>query len=86
MLIDSIINRYDIPKLYFHKLPNAKDEFEYAIIDGRQRLETIWKFIDGDFALDSEFSYLRDSRVDMGGMTYTDLAKNYPKIKNQFDV
>jgi hypothetical protein len=85
LLIDSILNRYDIPKLYFHKLSDEDKEYEYAIIDGRQRLESIWKFIDGDFALDSDFSFLRDPAIDLGGMTYTDLARDYPKIKNQFD-
>ncbi len=85
LLIDSIINRYDIPKMYFHKLPEGNSRFEYAIIDGRQRLETIWKFIDGDFSLGDDFSYLRDPNVNMKGMTYSDLAKSYPKIKNQFD-
>lgn len=88
LLIDSILNEYDIPKIYFHKL--SKEERlekgkEYTIIDGRQRLETIWKFIDGDFALADDFEYLKDSNVDAGGYTYEDLAKNYPKLKIKFD-
>lgn len=88
LLIDSILNEYDIPKIYFHRL--SRDERitsgkEYAIIDGRQRLETIWKFIDGDFALAKDFRYLKDPRVNAGGFTYEDLAKNYPKLKIKFD-
>lgn len=85
LFIDSLLNRYDIPKIYFHKLHNNPDEKEHAVIDGRQRLETIWKFIDGDFSLGQDFVYMRDSKVKAEGMTYSDLAKNYPKIKNQFD-
>lgn len=88
LLIDSILNEYDIPKIYFHKLSKKeleKSGKEYSIIDGRQRLETIWKFIDGDFALADDFEYLKDPKVNAGGLTYSDLAKNYPKLKIKFD-
>ena len=88
LLIDSILNEYDIPKIYFHKLSKEerlKKGKEYSIIDGRQRLETIWKFIDGDFALADDFEYLKDQKVKAGGYTYEDLAKNYPKLKIKFD-
>ncbi|HMJ47321.1 MAG TPA: DUF262 domain-containing protein [Ferruginibacter sp.] len=88
LLIDSILNEYDIPKIYFHKLSKEerlKKGKEYAIIDGRQRLETIWKFIDGDFTLADDFQYLKDPKIKPGGFTYSDLAKNYPKLKIKFD-
>src|SRR6185312_15419167 len=57
LLIDSILNEYDIPKLYFHHiLPwYSKDKFDskfkYAVIDGRQRLSTILDFLDDKFPL-----------------------------------
>lgn len=90
LLIDSILNDYDIPKLYFHKLtPQQKKdsgkEFDFAIIDGRQRIETLWEFIDGDLPLDPEFQYLVDETVKAGGLSYQDLAITYPKLKIRFD-
>lgn len=88
LLIDSIINEYDIPKIYFHKLTKAEREKtgkDYSIIDGRQRLESIWKFIDGVFPLADDFEYLKDIKVKAGGLTYSDLAKKYPKLKIKFD-
>jgi Protein of unknown function DUF262 len=88
LLIDSILNDYDIPKIYFHKFNPAersKSGKQYAIIDGRQRLETIWKFIEGEFALADDFQYLKDDSVNAKGFTYADLAKKYPKIKINFD-
>lgn len=88
LLIDSIINRYDIPKIYFHKFTKQearKKRKEFAIIDGRQRLEAIWQFIDGDFALKDDFTYLRDDKINAGGLTYNELGKKYTKIKNRFD-
>jgi hypothetical protein len=90
LLIDSIINDYDIPKLYFHYLtPQQRKEsgqlYEYAIIDGRQRIEAIWDFIDGVFGLSEDFEYLADSTVIAGKLTYSDLAVVYPRIKIRFD-
>ncbi|WP_394708360.1 DUF262 domain-containing protein [uncultured Desulfuromusa sp.] len=52
LLIDSILNDYDIPKIYFHLYDREKASesgYEHAVIDGRQRLETIWEFVDGNF-------------------------------------
>jgi hypothetical protein len=90
LLIDSILNDYDIPKLYFHKLtPTQKrdsgKDFDFAIIDGRQRIETIWEFIDGELELSEDFEYLADTTIQAANMTYLDLAKEYPKIKIRFD-
>ncbi len=88
LLIDSILNDYDIPKIYFHKLsPTERTKLgkQYAIIDGRQRLETIWKFIDGEFPLADDFEYLKDAKVKAASQTYSDLAKNYPKLRINFD-
>lgn len=87
--IDSIINGFDIPKLYFHEfiplnVVNRKS-YRYAIIDGKQRLEAIWKFIDNKFALPDKFEFLEDNSVDLSGMTYSEIAKNYPLIKIRFD-
>lgn len=88
LLIDSILNDYDIPKLYFHTLPNEefrKTGYKYSVIDGRQRLETIWDFMDGKFSLADDIDYQRDSSVDLTKLTYNDIAKKYPKIKIKFD-
>lgn len=90
LLIDSILNDYDIPKIYFHALTDkqkkkSKSRFEYSIIDGRQRLETIWAFINGEFPLDNDFEYLKDSTIKAGSLTYPDLAKKYPRLKINFD-
>jgi len=86
LLIDSILNDFDIPKIYFHVLPEKKNKkYDYAIIDGRQRLETIWSFIKGEFPLASDFLYFKDESVKACDLTYPDLAKKYPKLKIKFD-
>src|SRR5277367_1002854 len=64
LLIDTILNDFDIPKLYLHKfnrpLQKGSRSYDYSIIDGKQRLETMWSFIDGKIALAEDFKYFRD--------------------------
>lgn len=88
LLIDSIINDYDIPKIYFHSLSNemqSKLGYKYAVIDGRQRLEAIWDFMDGKFVLSEDFEYQRDEKIDLSELGYEDIAKHHPKIRVKFD-
>lgn len=89
LLIDTILNDFDIPKLYLHKfykpLKKGGNTFDYAIIDGKQRLETMWAFIDGKIALASDFEYYKDLKANADGMTYMELGKEYPDLKVQFD-
>jgi hypothetical protein len=90
LLIDSLVNGFDVPKLYFHEFvpPRQKGgkKYRYAIIDGKQRLQTIWDFIDGKLALAEDFKYLRDDNVKAGGLDYPTLATKYPQIKARLDA
>jgi len=90
LLIDTIINAFDVPKLYLHKFSTPKlindQSYDYAVIDGKQRLQTIWSFIKGDFALDSDFRYQGSDDVDLRALKYSDIASRYPDIKADFDA
>jgi len=90
LLIDTILNGFDVPKIYLHKFhePQKKgtQAHDFAIVDGKQRLETMWSFLDGKIALADDFKYFKDSSVDAGGMKYDELGKAYPDLKNQFDT
>jgi hypothetical protein len=89
LLIDTLLNRFDIPKIYLHKFEKTKlikgKSFDYAIVDGRQRLETMWSFIGGAFALAGDFEYFSDAKIDAAGMTYQEIAQKYPDLKTDFD-
>jgi hypothetical protein len=89
LLIDSIINDYDIPKIYFHAFQNPRTvrgkEVIYAIIDGRQRVESIWEFMDDKYALADDFKFIKDEKVTAAGLNYSDLANKYPNLKVMFD-
>lgn len=89
LLIDSLINGFDVPKLYFHEFvpPKQRNQrtYRYAIIDGKQRIQTIWDFIEGKLQLAEDFEYLRDDSVEAGGLDYQELATRYPHVKARFD-
>lgn len=88
LLIDSLINGFDIPKLYFHEYDRAevhdKRLCKYAIVDGKQRLSAIWDFMMGKFPLNDDIEYLRESKIKLGGLMYDDLSREHPTIQARF--
>jgi hypothetical protein len=89
LLVDSIINGYDIPKIYFHEhktpITVGDKKYKYAVVDGKQRLQSIFEFIEGKINLASDFAYNFDDSIDLKGMTYGDLGKKQARIKIKFD-
>ena len=65
LFIDSIINGYLIPRVYIeeHDADQPDDlhlDKPWAILDGKQRLETILSFYDNELRLSKDFIYLED--------------------------
>lgn len=50
LLIDSILQDIDIPKLYFNRTRDG----HYEVVDGQQRLWAIWEFLDGAYPYRSD--------------------------------
>ena len=89
-LIDSILNDYDIPKLYmadftFGNVSLNKQGLPYAIIDGKQRFEAILDFYSGAIRLDDQFIFQQNPNTKLGGLGYSDLSKNYPEVADIFN-
>ena len=89
LLIDSIINGYDIPKIYFHDLrewkTNNYPNHAYSIIDGRQRIEAIWAFMNNEIRLADDFEFNEDLKIKAERCLYSDLGEKFPKLKIRFD-
>jgi len=90
-LIDSIINGYDIPKLYIADFTWGNSELNlkklpYAIIDGKQRFEAIFDFFNNVIVLNDDFEYLENPKLKLGGLGYLDLQKNYKDIAEEFET
>lgn len=89
ILIDSLINGLDVPKLYFESVGERRSTpngltYQYAVIDGKQRLETILAFIDGKLALADDFIFFEDPSVDARGMTLESLQDSHPVLARRF--
>lgn len=55
LFIDSLLNGYDVPKIYLHDLRGQHPTKVYAVVDGKQRLNTIWRFLADEIALAPTF-------------------------------
>jgi hypothetical protein len=77
-LIDSILRGWKLPKLYFLKTSEDPDEFE--VVDGQQRLTTIFQFFDDELPLSEK------SAKEFGGKYYKDLPQIYVDRFDDFEI
>lgn len=89
-LIDSILNGFDIPKIYLADFTWADSKLNekrlpYAIIDGKQRFEAIFDFFDGELVLNDDFVLRADPSLKLGGLGYRDLQRQFSAIAEEFD-
>lgn len=84
LLIDSIINQFDVPKIYLHQFPAPKRidgvTVRYALVDGKQRLEAVFGFLDGEFTLSGDFVRLSDGSQAAAGKTFNELVAQDPLL------
>lgn len=75
LLIHSILANYPIPPLYCLKEPVNDKDYSYSVLDGKQRLTTIFDYIDGKYALDEETPgvIIDDVTYGLGNKYFTDL-------------
>lgn len=80
LLLDSIVKGIDIPKLYLAEVKDNK-QFTYECIDGKQRLLTLWHFLDPDEDPDHSvrIEFLNQK------YTYSELKKEHPSIANTIE-
>jgi hypothetical protein len=89
-LIDSILNGFDIPKLYLADFQYGdsdlnKERLPYAIIDGKQRLEAIFDFFDNTLVLDKDFIWRDNPDLQLGGLSLRDLQRNHSNVAEEFE-
>lgn len=89
VLIDSILNGLDLPKIYFEETIDRRKgptglSYQYAVIDGKQRLGAILDFAHGNLALADDFYYFEDETVNARGLNLDELDDRYPKIADRF--
>lgn len=78
LLIDSILRGWKLPKFYFLKTGENPDEFD--VVDGQQRLNAIWDFLDGDLTLGAE------SAQEFGGDRYASLPEAVSDAFDDYEI
>lgn len=78
LLIDSILNGWKLPKFYFAKTSSDPDEFD--VVDGQQRLATIWEFQENKLQLSDETAKC------FGGSTYKTLPESVTDDFDDFEI
>lgn len=73
LLIDSILRGYDLPKIFLRKLPDGSKKL-FDVVDGVQRLTSIWRFMSNEYALPRSYSY--PDLDEVGGKTWVELPQD----------
>ena len=74
LLIDSVMRGFDIPKIFLRKLPDGSP-YLFDVIDGKQRLTAIWRFVSDDLRLLRNIGPLPDFG-DLGGKCWSELPED----------
>jgi len=77
-LIDTILRGWKLPKFYFQKTHENPDEFD--VVDGQQRLNAIWEFLDGKLKLDSKQS------AEFGGADHDTLPESLSDAFDDYEI
>lgn len=75
-LLDTILNKWDIPKIYL----NVQDSDSYEVVDGQQRLTAVHKFYDNEIPLSEDLT------PEYGGLFYTDLPTIVQDIFDDYEI
>lgn len=77
-LIDSILRRWKLPKFYFQKTSDNPETYE--VVDGQQRLTSIFEFFDNDLELSDA------SAKEFGGSTYSKLTDEHVDLFDDYEI
>ena len=85
-LIDSIIKNFPMPPVFLHEFIDQKTgKTKYDVIDGKQRLTSIFHFINGDIALPEDCSEDGYCSSIVDGSTFQDWdKKEFAEVKKNF--
>lgn len=85
-LIDSLVKNFPIPPIFLHEfIDQESGKTKYDVIDGKQRLTSIFKFIEGKLVLAEDCS--EDGYCDeiLNGTNFQDWSKDvFSEVKREF--
>lgn len=84
LLIHSMLDNYPVPAVYIHKTESiemdtkGRHHYGYSVLDGKQRMTTVFSYIDGEFALaeDTPDVTIEGSVYEIAGKFFDDLDED----------
>ena len=73
LLIDSILGGFDLPKIFLRRLPDGSEHL-FDVVDGVQRLTSIWRFLADEYSLPKSYSYSDLGSV--GGKSWSEMPQD----------
>jgi hypothetical protein len=81
LFVDSLLNGYDVPKIYLHDLRGKHPTRVYAVVDGKQRLATIWEYLTDGFGLADDFHVELANLPDLpGGVRHPRAGERFSEL------
>jgi len=90
-LIDSLINEFDVPKFYIANFANAPysklnlSHKPFALIDGKQRFNSIFDFFEDKFELNPTSIFDDDPSVKLARLKFSELVIQHPAIAQRIE-
>lgn len=81
LLIHSMLDNFPVPSVYIHKIESVevdakgKHSYAYSVLDGKQRMTTVFSYIDGEYSLadDTPSVTIEDTEYEIAGKYFDDL-------------
>lgn len=84
LLIHSMLDNFPVPSVYIHKTESVevdakgRHSYGYSVLDGKQRMTTVFSYIDGEYALadDTPDVTIEDTVYEIAGKYFDDLDED----------
>lgn len=84
LLVHSILANYPVPAVYVEKTDSAETDdkgkaiYKYSVLDGKQRMTTVFSFINGEYALNEETpaAEIEGETYELAGKTFGELDED----------
>lgn len=84
LLIHSMLANFPVPAVYVHKTESievdakGKHSYTYSVLDGKQRMTTVFSFINGEYALSEDIPdvEIEDVTYEIAGKYFEDLDED----------
>lgn len=84
LLIHSLLANFPVPSVYVHKMESVEADakgrhsYSYSVLDGKQRMTTVFSFINGEFSLaeDTPDVEIEDESYEIAGKYFGDLDED----------